>query len=125
MDIFDKKLNPALKSGAWINIEVLNAVIIIALVSFLVLGGFTAGFVLPLFLITMAVSFLIALAYPRSGIYATVFLTFIFERFFTLAPIYLGREEYKLYPLDIILAAVFIGALLQITNFTKLRTIIS
>jgi len=113
MNIFDKKLN----------IEIINAIIIIGLVSLLILVGFIAGFSLPLFLLIMSVSFLITLVYPRSGIYAIVFLTFIFERFFTLAPIMLGRDEYKLYLVDIILIAIFISFFLRITNFTKLRMI--
>lgn len=114
MNIFDKKLNSALESSAWINIETINAIIIIGLISLLTLGGFVAGFVFPLFVIVMLVSFLIALAYPRSGVYAIVFLTFIFERFFALAPVIIGRQEYKLYPLDIILVAIFAGVFFQI-----------
>jgi hypothetical protein len=77
-------------------------------------ASFAAGFVLPLFLLVMTLSFLIAINYPRSGVYAIIFLTFVFERFFTLAPVIIGKDEYKIYPLDIILLAVFAGAIFQI-----------
>ena len=71
--------------------ETASAIFIIALVSFFILANFTAGFIFPLFLAVMSAAFLIALFYPRAGLYAVIFLTFIFERFFTLQPIILGR----------------------------------
>ncbi len=92
-----------------LNIETISAIFIIALVSFFILANFATGFIFPLFLIIMSVAFLISIFYPRSGLYAIIFLTFIFERFFTLSPIILGREEYKLYPLDIIFLGVIGG----------------
>lgn len=97
-----------------ISSEIMSAIFIIAFVSLFILAGFVIGFNLPLFIVAMAIGAGIALAFPRSGLYAIIFLTFIFERFFTLQPIIMGRSEYKLYPLDIIFLAVIIGALFQI-----------
>ncbi|MCD6163620.1 MAG: O-antigen ligase family protein [candidate division Zixibacteria bacterium] len=93
--------------------ETASAIFIIALVSFFILANFTAGFIFPLFLAVMSAAFLIALFYPRAGLYAVIFLTFIFERFFTLQPIILGRAEYKLYPLDIIFIGVIGGIVIR------------
>ena len=93
--------------------ETVSAIFIIALVSFFILVNFAAGFIFPLFLAVMSAAFLIALFYPRAGLYAVIFLTFIFERFFTLQPIILGRAEYKLYPLDIIIIGVIGGIVIQ------------
>lgn len=111
-----------------LNNEVINAIFIIVLNTFLILAGFTGGFIMSLFLLVMIFSFWISFLYPRSGIYAIVFLTLIFERFFTLAPIIIGYREYKLYPLDIILGAVFLSYFIKIgldiakkNNFTYLK----
>lgn len=95
------------------HIETTSAVFIIALVSFFILANFAAGFIFPLFIVIVLTAFLISVFYPRSGLYAIIFLTFIFERFFTLQPIILGRAEYKLYPLDIIFLGVIGGIMLQ------------
>jgi len=92
-----------------LNVETMGAIFIIALVSFFILANFAVGFIFPLFLIIMSVAFLITCFYPRSGLYAIIFLTFIFERFFTLSPIILGRAEYKLCSLDIIFLGVIGG----------------
>lgn len=62
----------------------------------------------------MAIGAGIAFFHPRSGLAAIIFLTFIYERFFTLQPIVMGRMEYKLYPLDIVFGAVILGVLFQI-----------
>lgn len=104
--------------GQKVNIlsETISAIFIIAFVSLFVLANFAAGFVLPLFILAMAVGAGIAFFYPRSGVAAIIFLTFIFERFFTLQPIIWGRAEYKLYPLDIILAAVLAGIVFNFIN---------
>ncbi len=89
--------------------ETISTIFIIAFVSLFILANFAVGFVLSLFVLAMAVAGAMAFFYPRSGAAATIFLTFIFERFFTLQPIIWGRAEYKLYPLDIILVAVLAG----------------
>lgn len=92
----------------------MSAIFVIVAVSLFVFSNFLVGFVLPLYLVLMLVSFAIVLAYPRSGMYAIVFLTFVFERFFTLAPIVLARSEVKLYPVDVIFLAVIAGVILKI-----------
>ncbi len=97
-----------------LNNEILSAIIVIVLNTFLIMVGFGGGFILPLFILVMFLSFGISFAYPRSGICAVIFLTLIFERFFTLAPIIIGYQEYKIYPLDIILGAVFSAYFFQL-----------
>jgi len=94
-----------------ISSETMSAIFIVAFVSLFILAGFIIGFSLPLYILTMVLVGVIAFLYPRSGLYAIIFLTFVFERFFTLQPIVLGRVEYKLYPLDVIFGAVLIGTL--------------
>jgi len=100
--------------------EVMSAIFVIGFVSAFILYNFFIGFNLGLFVLMMALGAVISLAYPRSGVMAIVFLTFIFERFFTLQSIFVGRMEYKLYPLDILLGAVVAGTFLQII-FKKVR----
>ncbi|HBU25074.1 MAG TPA: hypothetical protein DEB07_02430, partial [Candidatus Moranbacteria bacterium] len=71
--------------------ETIMAVFGIVFVSLFILANFLFGFILPLYFLSMAAVFCIAVVYPRSGLYAIVFLTIIFERFFTLAPLILGK----------------------------------
>lgn len=94
--------------------ETISAIFIIVLVSLFILSNFLTGFILYLYILVMGMAGIIAFFHPRSGIYATVFLTFIFERFFTLQPIVFGRAEYKLYPLDVIFLALILGIIFQI-----------
>ncbi|HEX7586229.1 MAG TPA: O-antigen ligase family protein [Patescibacteria group bacterium] len=96
--------------------ESVSAIFIIVLVSLFILSNFAVGFILPLFILVMVPAFFIAVFYPRSGIYAIIFLTIIFERFFTLQTILIGKGEYKLYPIDIILGAVIIGTIFEIIS---------
>lgn len=91
------------------NIESVSAIFIIALVGAEILVYFAKGFFLPFYLLTMFVSAIIAFVYPRSGVISIIFLTLIFERFFTLQTIFWGRSEYKLYPIDILFFAVMAG----------------
>ena len=90
-------------------VETAGAIFIIAAVSIFILANFTVGFNLPVYIFATFFGFAISLFFPRSGVYAIIFLTFVFERFFTLTPIYFDRMEYKLYPIDIILAGVILG----------------
>jgi len=99
-----------------ISSESMSAIFIIVLVSLFILSNFAVGFVLPLYILVMTLAFLIAFFYPRSGIYAIVFLTILFERFFTLQAIFIGKGEYKLYPIDIILGAVIIGSIFELLS---------
>lgn len=96
-----------------ISSETVYAVFIIAFVSLFILANLTIGFVWPLFLLAMILAFGISVKYPRSGLFAIVFLTMIFERFFTLQTFFIGKVEYKIYPLDIIMAGIIIGIIFQ------------
>lgn len=70
------------------------------------------GFSLPLFIATVPFAAVLAFFFPRAGFVAAILLTIFFERFFALQPFFIGDIPYKLYPLDIILGAVFLSALL-------------
>jgi O-antigen ligase len=105
-------LNISPKNG--IISETMSAIFIIVLVSLFILFNFLTGFILYLYILVIGIAGMIAFFHPRSGIYAIVFLTFIFERFFTLQPIVFGRAEYKLYPLDVIFLALILGIIFQI-----------
>ncbi len=98
------------------NIETIGAIFIILLSSGLIISQLTFGFVLPLFLLVATIDFLISFFYARSGIYSIIFLTFVWERFFTLAPVIIDRQEYKIYLLDIILLGVIFGIVLKIAD---------
>jgi len=95
-------------------IETSTAIFIIAAVSLFVLANFIVGYSLSLFLFAIAFGFLLSVVYPRSGFFAIVFLTVVFERFFTLVPIFWNRMEYKIYPLDILFAGVILGTIFQL-----------
>lgn len=95
-------------------IETSTAIFIVAAVSIFIFANFIVGFSLPLYLFAVAFGFVLSVVYPRSGFYAIVFLTVIFERFFTLVPIYWNRAEYKIYPIDIIFAGVILGIIFQL-----------
>ncbi len=100
------------------HIETVSAVFIIAAVAAFILSNFFLGFSFPIYLLAMTIAFMLTVFYPKAGLYAIVFLTIIFERFFTLAGIYLGREEYKFYPLDVIILAMFLGLLFSFLRAT-------
>ncbi|MFA6160294.1 MAG: O-antigen ligase family protein [Parcubacteria group bacterium] len=97
-----------------IDIETISAIFIIIFVSAFILANFFVGFILPLYILAMGISLALTLFFPRSGLFALTFLTIIFERFFTLSTIIMGKVEYKIYPLDIILLAIFISVLIQL-----------
>lgn len=93
-------------------IEISTAIFIIAAVSVFILANFMIGFSLPIYLFAILFGFALSLVFPRSGVYAIVFLAFVFERFFTLVPIFWNRTEYKVYPLDILFLGVILGAVI-------------
>lgn len=103
--------------------ETVSAVFIIAFVSLFILVNLFFGFVWPLFILAMGIGFFIAVKYPRSGILASIFLTMVFERFFTLQSFFVGKTEYKLYPLDVILLGVLAGIIFQVI-FQKKKIIL-
>lgn len=96
------------------NSETVSAIFIATFVSLFVLVNFFAGFNPVVFAVVMGISGGIAFFFPRSGLYASIFLTFIFERFFTLQAVVIGRAEYKLYPLDVIMVAMLLGIAIQL-----------
>lgn len=56
---------------------------------------------------------LIIMTCPESGLFALIFGTMIFERWFTLEPIRLADSLIKLYPLDIVIIFTLLGVLWQ------------
>ncbi|MEI7749565.1 MAG: O-antigen ligase family protein [Candidatus Moraniibacteriota bacterium] len=80
-----------------------------------------AGFSLPIFLATVIPAAFLAFLYPRSGLAASLVTAILFERFFTLMPLTVGETTYKLYPLDLILAPVFLSAFLLFVRDGRLR----
>lgn len=92
-----------------ISSETIGAVFIIIFVSFFVLTNLLAGFVWPLFILAMTIALAIAVIYPRAGLLAVVFLTIVWERYFTLQTFWIGRTEYKIYPLDILIVGILLA----------------
>ena len=64
--------------------ELILAITGIVFVSIFILTNFIFGFVWPLYVLAAGFLLFFSIIYPRSGLYALVFLTIIFERFFTL-----------------------------------------
>jgi len=93
--------------------ETVWAIFIIVLVSLFILANFLVRFSWPLFAVAMALGFLISLRYPKSGFLAIIFLTMVWERFFTLQSFFVGKVEYKLYPLDILMLGIIGGLVIQ------------
>ncbi|MCX6764072.1 MAG: O-antigen ligase family protein [Candidatus Moranbacteria bacterium] len=94
--------------------ESISAIFIVIFMALFILVNLTYGFVWSLFILAVAVGFLIAVYSPQSGLLAIIPLTMLFERFFTLQSFYLGRVEYKIYPLDFILAGIILGIIFRI-----------
>ena len=61
--------------------ELIMAIFIVALVGLFSLVNYFFGFNLFLYLIVMVVGAGLAFFYPHAGLWAIIFLTFIFERF--------------------------------------------
>jgi O-antigen ligase len=102
-----------------ISIETISAIFIIIFASLFVLADLTVGFIWPLFVLAMAIGFGISAAYPRSGVLAIIFLTMVWERFFTLQTFFIGKIEYKIYPVDFLLLGIFVSVLAQYVFSSK------
>lgn len=96
--------------------ETIVAIFIISLFSGSIFSGFAFGFSSALFLLFGGIVGACSFLYPRSGIYATVFLLVVFERFYTLQPLLIGKETYHVYPLDIVVAAIFFRVFLELLS---------
>lgn len=101
--------------------ETVGAVFIAVGWGLFILANFAVGFVFPLWVLASLISLVIAFVNPRSGIYAVILLTFLFERFFTLQPVIINLVEYKIYPLDVIFLAVLANFILN-RLFSKEKT---
>jgi O-antigen ligase len=104
-------------------IELFFAIFAIAAVSVFVLANLFFGYSLYLFAFSALAGFFVSVFRPRAGILAIVFLTFVFERFFTLVPVFWNRAEYKIYPLDILFAGVLIGVLATFVDVGRLQKV--
>lgn len=89
--------------------ETMSAIIIIVFMSIFILSNMFFGFILPLYYLAMFFGLAISLIYPRSGLFSIIFLTMIFERFFTLQSFFINDAEYKIYPLDIVMLGTTLG----------------
>jgi len=88
---------------------VINFMTFFYLAIFIVISIFV-GMPIWLYLIFTAVALLFILPSPQLGLGIIIILTMLFERFFTLQPLTIGQEIYKIYPLDIVILISF-GAL--------------
>jgi len=89
--------------------ETQGAIFLIVLVSLFCLVNIFGYFSWTLYLPSMIFGFIISAKNPRSGLYALIFLTIVFEKFFTLKSLELFGTEIKLYPLDIIFCGSLFG----------------
>jgi O-antigen ligase len=100
--------------------ETRAALFVILFTSIFILSQFVLGFQLGLFVVTMAVAVPLIVWRPRAGLSASIALTVLFERFFTLQSVELGRSFYKLYTVDIFLGVVM-GAVVLLLLIRKTR----
>lgn len=96
--------------------ETVAAVLIIGVLSASLLFGLVFGFSAAMFLVSGLVAGVVSFLFPRSGVYATLFLLLVFERFYTLQPFLVGKDIYHIYPLDIVVGALFFRMLLEILS---------
>ena len=99
--------------------ETKSAIFIMALVSLFCLSNIFWGFIWPIYLVAMLGGFFLSVKNPKAGLFAIVFLTIVFEKFFTLEAIPLSGMLIKLYPLDIIFGASLLGMLFNYAFATE------
>lgn len=109
----------ALKSN--ISSETTGAIFIVIFVAFFIAANFVVGFVWPVYILAMVVGVSLAIIFPQSGLLAIVFLTMVFERFFSLQTFWIGKVEYKIYPLDILMIGIFLGIVIQYLLGQKIK----
>lgn len=102
-----------------------------AVIAFIYLASITVlylyfGLSLPLYLIFILMSAIFIL--PSSyylGLSLMVVLTMVFEKFFTLESLAIGREIYKFYPIDIIMAMTIVALLVAVRiNKEKIKLLV-
>lgn len=85
-----------------------------------VLLGLTIGFSPIVYSLFLIASLIFILPSHLLGIYIIIFMTMIFERWFSLSPLVTDHIIYKLYPLDIIMIITVLGWILnQMKNSTN------
>lgn len=88
------------------------------IMAYLYIGGFiilgmTIGFSPIIYGLFLIMSLIFILPSYLLGIYIIIFMTMIFERWFSLSPLITDYSIYKLYPLDIIMIIAFLGWLIN------------
>ncbi len=81
--------------------------------SALIILSIANGFSLLTYLAFIIFAALFFMVKPQTGFSLIILLTMIFERFFTLQPLIIDQQQYKLYPLDIVIIFTAIGCLIQ------------
>jgi len=94
--------------------EAIYAILGIFIVSIFVIVSFSY-YSFVLFVACFLALAIIIIRKPAIGIYITIFCTFVFERHYTLLPIYYDDYVIKIYPLDIVLAITVLALLLRVT----------
>ncbi|MDD5083323.1 MAG: O-antigen ligase family protein [Candidatus Moranbacteria bacterium] len=113
---------PNIHKNLYLSQETLAAVFVMLFTSVFIVAQLVIGFQLSLFAVAMLVSAVLIFWRPRAGLYASTVLTLLFERFYTLQPILVGRASYKLYPIDIFLGVVFVAVAIRLVfRRTSLR----
>ncbi len=80
--------------------------------SALIIVGIFFGFSLPLFILFLLIAAFLLMPSTLRSLGVIIILTMLFERFFTLQPLIIDQEIYKIYPLDIIIGLFIISWLL-------------
>lgn len=104
----------------WPKLWLGTLVLAMATIALWVVSLFIFGFSFPIFLLAMAAVSALVFVRPEIGLSVIILSTMWFERWFTLQPIVLGDQVYKLYPLDIVMTVAFLGFLFH-QAFGRLR----
>lgn len=99
------------KRQSWPKAWLSSVVVAMAVLTLWVISLLVFGFSLPLYAVAMLIIALAVFVRPVAGLPVVILGTMWFERWFTLQPIVLGDQTYKLYPLDLVMFATAAGFL--------------
>ncbi|MFA6422171.1 MAG: O-antigen ligase family protein [Candidatus Buchananbacteria bacterium] len=83
---------------------------------------FTGGLTMPFFLAIALCALIFFLpSYEYLGLICIIGLTMFFEKLFTLQPLIIGDNAYKLYPIDALMAVVFLAIIIKLLIHKKFK----
>jgi O-antigen ligase len=96
------------------NTEILIAIFLIIIFSLFILLNFLAGFNLLIYFVIALLSLIASFLFPRSAVFSILFLTIVFQEFFSLQSIVVSEAEYKFYLLDVLFLPVLLSVVFSV-----------